>query len=187
MDEKLNWQAHIEHIKNKVIPLTGALNRCKYFLSDKARYNIYNTYFLPDIKYPIPIWCNVTNFNKVKVLQNRILKTLFNLHYKTPSNSVYEMLNVQPIYKILKLEQAKLIHKIKSKKQKCNIEIVHLNQVHDYNTRNCQDIHLPNVRTNVALRNPLSEASRSFNDLPQSIKMERSYKKFVKPLKGYLA
>ena len=29
LDEKLNWQ--VEHIKHKVIPLTGVLNRCNFF------------------------------------------------------------------------------------------------------------------------------------------------------------
>ena len=46
VDHQLNWSAHIDHIKEKAISMTGALYRCRNFLSKDAKYYIYNTYFL---------------------------------------------------------------------------------------------------------------------------------------------
>ena len=33
LDDQLNWSAHIDHIKEKAISMTGALYRCRNFLT----------------------------------------------------------------------------------------------------------------------------------------------------------
>lgn len=78
----------MDHIKSKVVPLTGALHRCKYFLTDNAKCKIYNAYFLSVLRYLIVVWgsCGVTVFNKIKVLQSKVLKILFNLDWQLTQN-----------------------------------------------------------------------------------------------------
>lgn len=186
LDEYLSWSGHIEHIKNKIIPLIGAIYRCRFFLSHAAKLKVYNSYFLSVLRYLLPVWgtCNTTNFNKIKILQNKVLKTLFNLDYQTHTETVYTMLDITPISNILRLEQAKLMYKIINKKQKCNTKIMYSNEFHTHKTRNQNDIYLAPVRTNAALHNPLSEAAQAFNSLPYNLKTEKSFSEFVKKLKA---
>ena len=56
LDDQLNWSAHIDHIKEKAISMTGALYRCRNFLTKNAKYYIYNAYFLSVFRYLIPVW-----------------------------------------------------------------------------------------------------------------------------------
>ena len=185
LDEDLNWSIHIEHINNKIIPLIGALFRCRQFLTKNAKYKIYNAYILSILRYLIPVWgtCGITNFNKVQVLQNRALKTLFQLNYRMHTDEVYQLLNLLPVSYILKIEQSKLIYKVIHNIQKSNILITHINQVHSHDTRNNTNIYLSLARTNIALHNPYSEASTAFNALPTDISSETSLGRFANKLK----
>lgn len=184
LDDDLGWGAHVDHVKSKIIPLTGALQRCKHFLTDNAKYKIYNAYFLSVLRYLLVVWgsCGVTVFNKIKVLQNKVLKILFNLEWRTHSDLLYSTLKITKINTILKIEQSKFIYRIINNKQKSNSTIKHVNQIHSYETRSLNDLYLENVRTTVALRSPLSESSKTFNSLPSALKNERSYNKFVRNL-----
>lgn len=188
LDDQLNWGAHIDHIKDKIISLIGALYRCRHFLSINAKYKIYNAYFLSIIRYLIPVWgtCNQTNFNKIKILQNKVLKILFNLDYYTHTDTIYQMLKLQPVNQILMLEQSKLIFKILNNRSKCNSRIQYVNQIHDHYVRGNDDIRLASARTNKALCSPISAASGVFNSLPLELKNERRQRVFVNKLKNHI-
>ena len=189
LDEGLGWSAHVDHITNKIIPLVGALHKCKYFLSKNAKYQIYNSFFLSVIRYLIVVWgtCGVTVLNRVKVLQNKVLKILFNLDWFTHSDIIYSTLKLHQITVILKIEQSKFMYKVTSNKLKSNSAITYVSQIHTHGTRNLNNnnIYLENVRTNVALKNAYSEATKTFNSLPQSVKEVRSYGKFIRLIKSH--
>jgi len=189
LDEGLGWSAHVDHITNKIIPLVGALHKCKYFLSKNAKYQIYNSFFLSVIRYLIVVWgtCGVTVLNRVKVLQNKVLKILFNLDWFTHSDIIYSTLKLHQITVILKIEQSKFMYKVTSNKLKSNSAITYVSQIHTHGTRslNNNNIYLENVRTNVALKNAYSEATKTFNSLPQSVKEVRSYGKFIRLIKSH--
>lgn len=189
LDDQLSWGAHIDHIKNKIIPLIGALHRCRYFLTINAKYKIYNAYFLSIIRYLIPVWgtCNQTNFNKIKILQNKVLKILFNLNYFTHTDTIYQMLKLQPVQKILMLEQSKLIFKILNNRSKCNSRIQYVNQIHEHFIRNSDNIRLERARTNKALRSPICAASEVYNNLPPELKNEGRPGVFVHKLKRHIS
>ena len=80
IDESLNWQSHLNKIKDKIIPMIPIIYKCRNYLSDRTKMNIYNAFFLSHLRYLLPVWgtCCVTRFNKIKILQNKVLKTLFN-------------------------------------------------------------------------------------------------------------
>lgn len=111
-----------------------------------------------------------------------MLKILFNLAYYTHTEDLYKLLRVQPIDHIFELEQAKLVFKIIHKIQKSNHTIVYSSDMHTYELRN-NNIRLNNAKTNMGLKNPISEASQMFNSLSDDIKREVSYNKFIKKLK----
>ena len=147
-----------------------------------AKYKIYNSYILSIFRYLVPVWgnCSVTNFDKIQVLQNRALKTLYQLDYWIHTEELYRVLKVLPIADILKIEQSKSIYKIINNLQKSNTEIRHLSQIHNYNTRHNDNICLGKARTNIALRNPIKAAADIFNNLSPIIKNQPSFGKFLR-------
>ncbi|XP_050297638.1 probable RNA-directed DNA polymerase from transposon BS isoform X1 [Anthonomus grandis grandis] len=187
LDENLNWNAHIDYLKSKIILFTGAFYKCKHFLSNAAKYKIYNAYFLSNLRYLIPVWgtCCKYNFQRVEILQSKVLKILFNLDYFMHAGDIFEILKIHSISHILKIEQAKLIFKIINKLQKSNYTIVYSSEIHAHNLRN-NNIRLSSARTNIALRNPINAATQTYNDLSYEIKQEVSYYKFIRMVKQSL-
>ncbi|XP_045488502.1 uncharacterized protein LOC123690046 [Pieris rapae] len=67
LDSNLTWKPHLEKIKLKLIPLTGALRNITNCLPRKVRYLIYNSLVKPHIDYLIEVWgyaINATSSNK---------------------------------------------------------------------------------------------------------------------------
>lgn len=91
LDQNINWNAHIDHLRSKIIPFIGAFYKCKNFLSNTSKYKIYNAYILSNLRYLIPVWgtCCKTNFHKVEILQTKVLKILFNLDYFIHANDIF--------------------------------------------------------------------------------------------------
>lgn len=139
------------------------------------------------MRYLLPIWgtCGTTNFGRVITLNNKILKILFKLDYFTNVDDVNRTLNIQHLKILLKVEQCKLIYKVLNKKQKSNLKVTFCNEIHSYNIRNCNDISKQCKRTNVALHDPFNESIQTYNSVPDAIKSENNYNKFIISIKRH--
>lgn len=188
VDDKLDWNNHISEMYDKTIPFIAAIFKCRDYLTKKSKMNIYNSFFLSRLRYMLPVWgtCGRTNFNKVQILQNKILKILFNYNRLTSTETLYRELKVSKISIILELEQCKLMHKIVNKKQKSNTKITFCNSIHEHETRIHNNIYQIFTRTNIGLNNAIVNASKTYNILPEYIKNIKRYTKFVKELKIHL-
>ena len=113
---------------------------------------------------------------------SKSIKSLFKLHYKTFSETVYK--DRKLLSYILKIEQCKQIYRICSNNFKCNTVLIQNNQMHDHCTRCRDNIYLTNARTNRCLLDSLSKAIETYNQIPNMIK-EMPYKHFLKSLKMF--
>ena len=106
--------------------MIGALYRCNVYLTESNRYLINNAYLLSNFRYLITIWgvCSNLSFKRTQILQNKSIKLLFKLHYRTFSETVYKDLKLNPLSYIIKTEQCKQIYKICSN-LKCNTVLIH--------------------------------------------------------------
>lgn len=188
VDENLNWHQHISKICNKITPMFSVLFKCRHYLNNKTKYLIYNSFFLSHLRYLIPVWgtCCQTAFKDIQVLQNKILKILFNYNKLTSTVTLYSELRVAMANKILELEQCKLVYKIIHNTQKNNLSFSFTRDVHNHFTRSLNNIYPINSRTNFALNCPMQSASKSYNKLPDNIKSAQSYNIFVNKLKQHL-
>lgn len=188
VDDRLDWSEHVNKISDKIIPMIAATYRCRDYLTMKTKMNVYNAFFLSHLRYLLPIWgmCGKTNFSKIQTLQNKTLKVLFNYDRLFSTETLYKELSICKINVIMQLEQAKMMYKIINKKQKSNTNIVFYNDIHTYGTRGQNNVYQIQTRTNVGLNNPVVQASKVFNKLPDDIKSVRKYNLFVKNLKVYL-
>lgn len=187
LDNKLTWKRHVEHINEKINTMIPSIYKVKDIFNFNTKLKIYHAYFLPILTYLIPIWGTGYHqiIHKVQILQNKILKILFNQNYLTHTSTLYEKLGLKQIGTILKVEQSKLIYKILNGKQKTNSILTFTNSVHNHNTRKCNNIFTNFSRTNLANFNPIKDASKTFNNLPDNLKTINNYVNFKSKLKTF--
>lgn len=189
VDENLCWNSHITHIEKKVIPMVGAIYRCRDYLSPSSLHQIYSAYFLSIFSYLIPLWgtCGQTLFKKVNTLQNKVVKILFGLDYRMSTDTLYRVTKILPIQNILAIEQSKFAYKVIKNESKCNTNIVFVNQLHEYNTRAYNNVFLEPVRTNIGLNNPIAQCMKIYNTLPKKIRDSPNITIFKNEIKNYHA
>ena len=56
LDEFLNWEYHINNVKNKLSSAIYALNQVKNYISSNTMKTIYNSLFQPHLEYSIITW-----------------------------------------------------------------------------------------------------------------------------------
>lgn len=187
LDENINWSKHVQHIEKKVVPMIGALYRCRDYLNNKTLKLIYNAYFLPIFSYLIPVWgtCGNTLINKTQRIQNKVVKILFNFSYRTSTDVVFKETGLLQIADILKIEQSKFLYKVINNNFKCNSQLEMVNNIHTHDTRRQNTLYINNIRTNIALNSPLIRSIKTFNSLPQSIRNSSDYNQYKNKIKMY--
>jgi hypothetical protein len=106
LDDELTWRTHIEHIKNKLIPLLGSLQRVSCCIPPRVRNTLYNALVKSNLQYLIEIWGTASKsaMSDLQTLQNKILKVLFHLNFRTPTETLYRktnLLNIDKLYKYI--------------------------------------------------------------------------------------
>jgi len=190
IDNSLNWSQHVQHVINKITPMLPIIYRCRDYLTNKSKNNLYNAFFLSHLRYLIPIWgtCGKTLFSSIINIQNKILKILFNYNRLSNTDALYIDLGDPRVNTILELDQIKLMYRIIHKDQKSNINILFNNDVHSYTTRSQNNIYCYNLgtRTNIGLNDPLYQASKIYNTLPENIRNFKKFKTFVRLVEQFL-
>lgn len=167
--------------------MVSALYRCRTYLRPSSLHQIYSAYFLSIFSYLIPIWgaCGQTLFKKIKTLQNKVVKMLFRLDYRTSTDTLYRVTKILPIQDVLEIEQGKFAYKVIHKQVKCNTNFTFVNQLHEYNTRTHNNVFLEPVRTNIGLNNPITLCMKTFNTLPKEITDSPNINIFKNKIKSF--
>jgi len=188
IDEKLNWDKHVDDIFKKLTGFVGAFRHINSFLSSKCKNMFYFAHIQSILSYLIPIWANTSqyNINRVQRLQNKAIKAIYNIPYETRTNTLYTSLPIFPLIKLKQLESCKLVYKIQSNSLKSNITLSKNSTKHNYNTRTAELISQNKVRTEKGLKSPIYTAVKQFNELPSDIKNAQNYNIFIKKLKNYI-
>lgn len=78
IDSKLNWDTHVNSIKNKSLNITRHLHRINHNLPTKQRIQLYMTLIEPHFSYGDVIWggCGIVNSLKLQTVQNFAAKSI---------------------------------------------------------------------------------------------------------------
>lgn len=188
LDNYLNWKPHIEKIRNKLLSLTGALHSLSKCLPRNVRYIIYNSLVKPHIDYLIEIWGTAakSNLEIIQVAQNKLIKTLFNYKFRTPTQKIYEDTKIMNIAKTYKYYTCLLIHKILNKNINTTLTFTKKHQVQKKKLRNSNFLVTRTPRTNYGKKNIEYEGINMYNNLPLTIKEAKNITMFKKLLKVYI-
>lgn len=189
MDHNLNWNLHINKIKNKLTSLTGTVRDISNCLPCKIKYLIYNTLIKPHIDYLIEIWgtASKTNLNAIQISQNKLIKSLFNYDYLTPTQKIYKDTKIMTINQTYQYYTCILIYKITNKLIHTSLlSFDKKHQTQKMKLRNANHLVSRPPRTNYGKKNIQYEGVKIYNKLPSEIKNAKSLSIFKKKLKIYI-
>jgi hypothetical protein len=141
--------------------------------------NIYFAKFHSLMRYGIILWGGASETTKVLKLQKRVLWLMTN-KYETESR--------RPIFKELKILTVICLFIFESLCffRKYNIYQVKNLNLHDYETRNKNDLHILQCQTSLYKKSAVNMSVRLYNCLPAEIKKLNDYNKFKQTLKLFL-
>lgn len=187
VDDRLNWREHVTKLTEKILSMIPYIFKIRNYITDKTKRLVYNAFFLSHFRYLIIVWgmCGKGVFETVQIVQNKILKILFNFDRLTHTDTLYSTLQIARLSKILEFEQCKLMHKIMFGQLKTNSQFSVTNEIHNYPTRTQNNIYHIQNRTCIGTNNPFFKLSYVFNHLPIEIKDIVIYTLFIRKLKTY--
>ena len=76
MDSKLDWNDHINIVRNKIAKNVSVMNRVKHVLTSSALYSLYCTLVMPYLTYCCEVWGNnyKTRIHSLFILQKRAIR-----------------------------------------------------------------------------------------------------------------
>ena len=105
LDEKLNWNDHIEKLSCKLSRTLGIINKMKYVPPINVLLQLYSSLFLPHVHYGFLIWGH--NNERIEKLQKRAVRFITQSKYLTHTDPIFIKLNLLKIQDIFKLNQLK--------------------------------------------------------------------------------
>lgn len=183
----LNFNAHVENVIGKLVPVIGAVRRCAHQLSNKAKYLVYNSIIEPHLRYLIPCWGNVSDYtlNKLQRCQNKAIKSIFSLDYYTATRNIYKQYPILKIKQIKKFEQYKLIYNIQKSTIKTSVVLNKSHDIHEHNLRSKDNLRNTYARTKKTQDSPIYRSVQAYEEIPKQI-TTTNFKRSCANLKKYL-
>lgn len=188
MDTYLSWKEHINHVKTKLITLSGSLRNIVRCIPRNFRYNIYNALVKPHLTYLIEVWgCAVkTRIRELQIIQNKIIKLIFSYKYLTPTKKIYEETKLMTIKKLYFYSICIFIRKTLNRNIHTSIAFQKQKHVTIRSTRRASFLVLPKPRTTYGKTMITYEGAQFYNRLPLCIKNAESLNVFKKELSKYI-
>ena len=113
VDEKLNWQHHINHVSLKISKSLGILSKTRSFLPQKHKLLLYNALILPHLNYSNIVWANnyKSNLTHLYLLQKRAVRIITNQPRLAHSEPLFEQTKILTIYNLAKLSTLIFVYK----------------------------------------------------------------------------
>ena len=94
MDSKLDWNDHINIVRNKIAKNVSVMNRVKHVLTSSALYSLYCTLVMPYLTYCCEVWGNnyKTRIHSLFILQKRAIRICLNTDYKCHTKPLFYQL-----------------------------------------------------------------------------------------------
>lgn len=129
--ETMSWDDHINFIISKLSSVAGLIYRNKHILPRRIKLLLYNSLFYSHINYGHLIWgtTTLTNFQKIFVLQKKILRSICNVSLEYPADLLFNELGVMKIFDLYRYRLC-LKYKIEQ-----NMHIRHLEELSNLKRR----------------------------------------------------
>ena len=193
IDDKLIWEAQINHVISKMQSGLYALNQTKKVLDTDHKIMLYYAIIHSHLQYSVSIWgphARKKQIARLQVVQNKCLRQVFNKKYNESVVKEMKSKLIPTVEELISLETAKLMFRIMNDLVSTRI----INKFHDippiynhtYNTRHRNDPNIPLHRTLTYSKSFLVKGPGIWLHLPESIKNTNTTKSFSKQYKKHL-
>ena len=164
MDKNLNFKSHTSAISTKISKVVGLLFRLNNFLPYETLLTLYNTLLVPHLIYGIEVWLGAIKLNQDRIfnLQKKAVRAVNSLPYNEHTNDYFKSME---ILKVKEIYQQRLLLFMFS-----NYNITAFSEIHAHNTRNRNDLILPQVNRTRTQSSLFYQGVKLWNSLPEDIR-----------------
>ena len=180
LDNMLTWKEHITDLTTKLNKACFAIRAVKPYMSLRVLRTVYFSYFHSIMSYGIIFWGSSNLSNSIFKIQKRAIRIITSKSNRDSCRQVFNQ------YQILTLP-AQYIFSLAMFVVK-HIDNFPLNsEIHDLNTRNRYNLHLPTTNLSLVQRGVFYSGTKIFNHLPAHIKsLSKDTRQFKYKLKNLL-
>ena len=189
IDEKLSWNHHINNLCQILSRNVGILYKLQ-FLPQNVLKMLYHSFITAHVNYCSIIWgfTSKKNINRINILLKRGIRIITHSSYLSPSTPLFVDMHILPLNELISLQTAIFMFQLCNNLLpdifndyfilKCN--------VHNYNTRNPQNIHPPLNRFSMSQSSIFYHGSVLWNNLQNYLKESNSLNQFKRLYKEVL-
>lgn len=189
IDEKLKFDEHVKKLAMKMNTFFPIIYRLRDILDTQGKYILYYAYIYSRIQYGIIVYGSTTKslLNKIQIIQNRTIRTLFRIPRMVTNASMYKQLNLLQLNEIYKLNLAIMGYLVyhDSISSSLKSQFVKRIDVNKRNSRFASNFDIKYNTTNFANRDINNQVARIWNKIPigiRDVKMQQfktSMKKLI--------
>ena len=194
IDNKLNWNKHINTLTAKLKQNLQLLRMSNKFLTKTTKKLIYYAHMYSHITYGILLWGNMINQNSIKKIQ-KIMNLGFTLITGlNPSPGNFKKERMLRLNDLIHLENNKLGYQLEKALLPCNLHDLlwtdsrnkTLQKTHQYNTRAKHLPKLPKAFNNRYYKGFQFQSIKDYELTPVHIREAPTLKTFIKRMKDHL-
>lgn len=182
LDQGLRFDKHLKHIRKTITPLAGMLWRCRKYIPDQKKKQLYFAYIYSPMSYNMSIYgpyLTKNSITQLRVLQNKSIKSIFGLPRLTNTTFLYNNV-VLPVEILIPYLQILRVYKMRNNWVKNLVEIRTNEEEGLRLTRQSNKLFVPSSDS------LLTRILTSFNDTPLNIDEITTIDKFKARIRSLL-
>ena len=189
MDTKLNWQLHIQHIRNKIAKGLGVICKARKVLNRETLIVLYNSIIYPYLTYCIEVWGSTahTHLSSLIRMQKKIIRVLTSSKYNAESYPLFRQLNLLNVQEIYMYSTVSFMFKfIKGNLPEIfNLLFKRNSEIRRRYTRQMHMLNLPICQTTLYKNTIIFQGPKAWNAISNKININCSIHAFKRQLKRY--
>jgi hypothetical protein len=189
IDEHLTWEKHIRKLCQSLSSCYNMFYNLRYKITNEFKKRLYYALVYSRISYGIELYgsCSKTLLNRVQTTQNKLIKVLFHLPFRTNTNVLLSELKFIKCKDIYEQTVSKLVYPVV--KNECIPQLKNYfkdrNTVHDINTRHKNLLIVPKIKNKFGENSVFYQGASIWNKIDNDIRESKSIYVFKRKLKQY--
>ena len=188
LDDQLKWDKHVNHVCNGLAKNFHVFYNIRNCLNDELKKQLYYSLVYSRIQYGVEIYggCRESLMRRVQVVQNKLLKVLFDLPMRTNTNILHSRLKILKVKDIYNIQVTKFVYESLNQLSIAQFHnhFKYRSTIHRHDTRNQNDLYPKKVRTAYGESTIHNKGTKLWNGLCPKIKASKSLYTFKKTLKA---
>ena len=177
IDNKLNFEEHINALATKISRSLGVLCKLRHILPKSALRILYHSMIHPHLLYGITVWGNAfdKHLKRLATLQNKAVKLISGAQWRDHVTPTYLKLQILKLNDLYLYEVAKLMHKHTRKKLPTSFStfFAPVKAIHTRSTRLASselNLYLPRYKSQKLQKSFKYQGVKIWNSIPQDLK-----------------